>query len=554
MKGVFSKSEPSLVSCESNYSFFFDFVEKELPGPNGAPFRAPLHRVCTLMRKMKVKCFLREELEHDTEILEEVAALEVRTDTKIKAEVVRFTFFRRAPTGTGTESWRELADKDILGYAVLLRPDPPLEVLRTDGSKYHVSGYILEAVISPPNVVVDGGGTESVTNYYIHCCREFETTVGIKRKSKSFKLVGTFFCQQNGYTNACAHAALRMATNSWPAYHGPKVTYEAINKLLAIDHAKLKKKRNEGLDTVQIATVINALGYEVETALFRLRPDINYEDFIYPLIESGCPVILWIARPGVEHVITVIGHTLNSDRWAEARHGYGTMPKATYISASAWADHFIFNDDNFGMYVTLPSEAVKNVIVPQYNPNLHAAMAFGIFPEKPNLPAGQARVFGYSAELQAAVFLRKLLADTQPTAMNLWFNLLKDGHTPVCRTVLQEKAGYLKALAEMVDEKGNTASDADKKLVESVLPDRFWVTEIMTPSLYAGNKRKLGEIVVNTRVDQADVPRGSVFVFAWVAGVAWHGPLLRTGPLPWRITGHVPLTRGIPVEKCKLEW
>src|SRR5205814_9850279 len=129
-------------------------------------------------------------------------------------------------------------------------------------------------------------------------------------------------------------------------------------------------------------------------------------------------------------------------------------------SASAWADHFIFNDDNYGMYVTLPSEAVKNLIVPQYNPNLHAAVAFGLFPEKP-LPGGtEERLWGYVAEQLASVFLRKLLDATQPTATNLWFGLMKEGHTPVCRTVLRDKASYLKSLSEMVDEKGHTVSDA----------------------------------------------------------------------------------------------
>lgn len=550
MKNVFSKAEPSLVPCETNYSFFFDFVAKELPGPN----TAPLHRVCTLMRKMKVKCFLREELEHDAEIREEVAALEARTDTKIKAEAVRFTFFRRAPAGTGPDAWLELGDKDVLGYAVLLRPNPPLEFIRADKSTCQIHGYVLEAVIAPPAVALEGGGTECVTNYYIHCCREFETTVGTKAKSKPFRLVGTFFCQQNGYTNACAHAALRMAANSWPGFQGPKVTYEAINKILGIDHAKLRKVRNDGLSTDQIASVIRALGHEAETAAFVLRPDVNYEDYIYPLIESGCPVILGIARPSVDHVITILGHTLNSDRWAEARHGYGTMPKANYISASAWADHFIFNDDNYGMYVTLPSESVKNVIVPQYNPNLHAAVAIGLFPEKPNTAGNDERVLGYFAEQVASVFLRKILRDTKPAPSNHWFNLMKNGHTPVCRTVLRDKGAYMKALDAMVDEKGHTVSDGDKKMVEGILPDRVWVTEIMTPALYVGNKRKLGEILTMTRANSADVAAGNVLVFAWLAGVAWHGSALQTGPVVWSITGHVPLARGVPAEKCKLEW
>jgi hypothetical protein len=120
--------------------------------------------------------------------------------------------------------------------------------------------------------------------------------------------------------------------------------------------------------------------------------------------------------------------------------------------------------------------------------------------------------------------------------------------------VLRDKAAYMKSLSEMIDEKGNTVSDGDKKLVESVLSDRFWVTEIMTPSLYVGNKRKLGEILVKTRAGGAEFNEQKILVFAWLAGVAWHGPLLKAGPLPWSITGHVPLARGIPAERCRLEW
>src|SRR5690242_225613 len=113
MKNVYSKTEPVLVPCETNYSFFFDFVAPELPGIN----TAPLHRICTLMRKMGVKCFTREELQHEQEIAEEVEALSLRSEANFESRVVRFTFFRRAPT---SDSYAELGDNDILGYAVLL--------------------------------------------------------------------------------------------------------------------------------------------------------------------------------------------------------------------------------------------------------------------------------------------------------------------------------------------------------------------------------------------------------------------------------------------------
>ena len=549
MKNVFSNIDPVLVLCESNYSFFFDFVAKEMAGPK----TAPLHRVCSLMRKMKVKCFVREELEENSEIKEELAAVELRADRKVQAKAIRYTFFRTAPANG---SWKSLEDKDVLGYVVVLKLEPELPVPAVN-PQMTLYGYILEAVIVPPRIVLEGGAVEGVTNYYVHSCRQYETTVGKTTDNKSFRLTGTFFCQQNGFTNACAHAALKMAMNSWPGYSGDKLTCEAINKILKVDHSKFKDVPNGGLDARRIADVIRALGHEPDIAEFRLRPDISYEEYVYPLIESGCPVILGLANARFGHVVAVVGHTLNSDRWAEARHVYGTVPQAGYLSAAGWADHFIVNDDNFGMYVTLPTEAVRNFIVPKYNPNLYAAVGVGVLPGKPTPPGANAErsIAGYNAEQLASMFLHKLLKETTPAPGNRWFNLLKgSGHTLVCRTVFRKKADYVKSLTEMCDERDNKLAGGDVQLLERLLPDSVWVTEVMIPNLYAGNKRKLGEILSKTRASEADIRGNKTLVFGWLAGVRWHGSGLQNGPTDWPILGHVALARGIPAENCKLEW
>jgi hypothetical protein len=549
MKNVFSNIDPVLVLCESNYSFFFDFVAKEMAGPK----TAPLHRVCSLMRKMKVKCFVREELEENSEIKEELAAVALRADRKVQAKAIRYTFFRTAPANG---SWKALEDTDVLGYVVVLKLEPELPVPAVN-PQTTIYAYILEAVIVPPHVVLEGGAVERVTNYYVHSCRQYETTVGKTADNKTFRLTGTFFCQQNGFTNACAHAALRMAMNSWPAYRGQKVTFEAINKILNVDHSRFRNVLNDGLDAKHIADVIRALGHEPDVAEFWLRPDISYEEYIYPHIESGCPVILGLANARFGHVVAVVGHTLNSDRWAEARHMYGAVPQASYLSAAGWADHFIVNDDNFGMYVTLPTEAIKNIIVPKYNPNLFASVGVGVLPGKPVTlgPNAEVSIAGYNAEQLASMFLHKLLRETTPAPDNRWFNLLKGGSQAlVCRTVFRVKADYVKSLAEMCDERGNKISGGDVQFVERLLPESVWVTEIMTPNLYAGNKRKLGEILSKTRATEADIRDRKTLVFGWLAGVRWHGSGLKSGPKDWPILGHVALARGIPAEKCKLEW
>ena len=89
MKNVFSNGNPVLHPCESNYSFIFDFVANEMTGQT-----APLYRICTLMRKMKVKCFTKEELEHDLEIKEELTAIALRADRPVQASAIRYAFFQ----------------------------------------------------------------------------------------------------------------------------------------------------------------------------------------------------------------------------------------------------------------------------------------------------------------------------------------------------------------------------------------------------------------------------------------------------------------------------
>src|ERR1039457_2541055 len=107
MDGAFASSESKLVDCRKNFSFYFDLIEKELVGSN-----APIHRICTLMRKMRVEALLREELTLSKELNEERDAYAIRIDSAINtnARAVRFTFFRRMPA---SGDWKELGDDDI---------------------------------------------------------------------------------------------------------------------------------------------------------------------------------------------------------------------------------------------------------------------------------------------------------------------------------------------------------------------------------------------------------------------------------------------------------
>jgi hypothetical protein len=498
------------------------------------------------MRKMEVKCYLREELVPNQEITDEIADASARTSGTATGNAVRFTFFRK-PVISG--DLHSLTDDDILGYAVVMSLQLP------DGK---ARAYILESVIRVPTIWVTSkaGPPEMrrLTNYYVHCSRDFTTVVGTNSHNHSFQIRGCYFCQQNDLTHVCAHAALRVAVNS-SSYAGPKLTNRMINKILAIDHSVGhrfgkydKEPESQGVSVEQIDKVVKHIGYDVQIANFYANPAIDYAEFIYPLIESGCPVILGVFKPNVAHVVAVLGHTLNTDRWTpQARSGYGSLPTSPYISTSQWVDHFIVSDDNFGMYSTVPTEAIRNLLVPKYNANLHAGFAVGLVPKNVGFS-------GYAAEQVAVNALGKLIKGTMPTPANKWFAALKAISRPVCRTLLQTKTDYLKTMTDMTDAEGGKLSITELNTLNTVLPPLFWITEISVPDLYSGNKHKFGDIAVNANGTEAEYKNGEVLVLAWLPGLHWHGKGLKSGPAVWPVLSHVPLVRGSSDSSSTLEW
>ncbi len=551
MQGAYALRRPRLRRCgpETHYSFFFDLIEKHFPTKWGN--NKPMHRMCSLARKMGVTHLTVEELVPNQEIVQEQEGLSRRLRGTVEIRATRITFFRSM-----SPDRLDVSDEAILGYAVLLKNNLP---------KRKVLIHVLESVMRVPTLFVEHNdgttGSFATGNYYAHCIRDFTTIVGTPQDHRALTIRGTFFCQQNGLTHVCAHAALRMAVNSSPALIGlPKLTNGQINTMLSIDH--VTRTAEDGLDSQQIQHVVGQLGFGFHAADFRERLREGYAAFIYPMVESRLPVILGIEAPHVQHVVAVLGHTFNSDRWtAEARQGYGCLPMSRYIPSASWADHFIINDDNYGMNITLPAEMVQNFIVPRFNPNLHAAMAIGI------VPSGT-RVFGYLAEESAARLAFDVLGGTQPTGANRWLLHLKElvasaqlameqGRPPlntiVCRTLLLTREVFVEHLRGVIDSDGNQIQDYEVQFLQGWLPDRFWATEVSLPDLYTANKHKLGDVISIVNPDRSALLARESIVFMWFPGMAmWHHN--RWNAAAWSLTGHVPLLRpgddGVPL----LEW
>ena len=96
MKDAFAKEQKLLESCQAPFSFY-QLVEN-LWHPKSNIESDPISRLCTLMRKMEAKSFIREELELNEELLEERNMATKRCKQSVGLTATRLTFFRSLPS------------------------------------------------------------------------------------------------------------------------------------------------------------------------------------------------------------------------------------------------------------------------------------------------------------------------------------------------------------------------------------------------------------------------------------------------------------------------
>lgn len=119
MEDAFAVKEESLQSCEFPTSLF-KLIESVWEGDNDQP----LHRFCSLMRKMKVKSFVQEELLLNQELIDEKEMASINLGYAIDLQATRLTFFCHLPE---SKKWDEasLQEDHILGYAVIVTLKAP---------------------------------------------------------------------------------------------------------------------------------------------------------------------------------------------------------------------------------------------------------------------------------------------------------------------------------------------------------------------------------------------------------------------------------------------
>ncbi len=511
------------------------------------------------MRKMGARTLVKELLEPNEEIEHEFEDIRTRlgADFRDTPKAHRLTFFA-APCDD--ENWRDLPSESILGYAVILDCKLPADskVVRDLGVSPDLV-YVLEAVTRPPCKVAQAGpGTHEargITNYYVHCHARFPTTIGGEGDHKEYAIHGAFFCQQNAVTHVCAHAALRMLLNTGRVAIA-KVTNRFINDFLDIDHVDHVVPPG-GLSIQQINDLARHpnLGLNPIAPEFIDLPQIDYARWVYPLVESGCPVLLgfWPTH-SVGHVVAVVGHTMNSDKWdCEAELMYRPEPQvfAGYHASAAWVDHFIIQDDNFGMYVCMPLGYLRNKISPWYDLTRRARFGVAFMPSRVEVPP-------YSAEVAAVQLVANLEQYCEPGEDNKWLRRVfkQTSHRRrgvVARTVLCTRTEYLAHLIGGRDSHGKAVTGKLPAVLEEGR-EHIWLTEISLPDLYAANKHKIGDILTDANYAELGGQPIQRFVWGWLPGIQIRDSGDGLGVEEWPLSGHVPLLRSESVLGPAEEW
>jgi hypothetical protein len=464
-----------VVGCEAPYSFYFNLIEpfwKSITSDS-----SPLHRLTTLARKQGARALLIEDASNIECIAQEIATLDARLGGGGTAEAMLLSFLAEIPE---MEDINTVSDNCLIGQCTLINYRP------RDAVDFQAS-FIYEAFFATPSL--DTG--ERLLNNFINCEAVFEVTV----HGRPFRIKGLYYAQQNGITSVCAHACIRMAARTLHPDR-PSPTTEEINCLVG-DPPPV-----DGMLVEQIADALGVLA-DREVALVdcaSIEPS-EYVSVLAAAADSGDIALLVFetvphSREGdgdgetegatpTNHVVVVYGYTRNTDEWhPQAIPEYTGEPSARHCPSSAWVDHFIIHDDNFGPYLALSSRALEA------DPTLRAEAILIIRRLTTNLEA-------HAAEAATALVMnqaRQIFADDAHD--NKWLNYLLRYHKPlVTRPVLLSRDEYCAHIAELRGHDGSGLVNGSVTLLSGTLPDVMWMVEFTLPDLFTGNHSKLGEIL-----------------------------------------------------------
>ncbi len=460
------------------------------------------HRLCSLMRKMEVEWAIVENIYRDNiHIKSECEALDIRLNKKVEVKAYKVTFIvgdiDDPSDAQKLKLIENLDDNNFLASAIVIN--------YRRATKDPWSSYVFNSIVVFPQKASSKRGVPLLNNYY-HVYRTFECFVATSNKTiKNYNIIGTYFCQQNGITSVCAHASLCMTLNNYLSDSSLLVP-EDINNIIGINHIDKKfgndvvEDEKASFTQEEIKKVLESKRLTYVLQDFFDDPNTEYNDAVYKYLESGCPVLLVFITDRVSHIVPILGHTLNTDLWrpeAEPAYAKPILKKNFRVdamkSASAWVDHFIIHDDNFGMYFCLPVDALKRVTLPKYDPTFRAHYAVAIKPDIVTVSPREAEDASMNIVWDTLFWFLNKQYTLDEWTTRIVYRVASDRKV-VVRTFLATKDEYRKSL-NASDFKGDVFSDYEKEIMVNTLPDKFWLTEITLPELYTANKKKVIDFI-----------------------------------------------------------
>ncbi|MDA9393090.1 hypothetical protein WN73_21470 [Bradyrhizobium sp. CCBAU 45394] len=463
---------------EGEFSFYFDVVQRYWAGGASEQRAAPLNRICTLARKMGVSAVLIEDALEREDVRREIEGLRKKLSSGGVVTATAISFLRVLPLPDQTEGQPD----HMIGQVVVLTYPLP------SGPK----SYVFDAIMRVPARWEHGHETSLVNRCVPKAQTFYRTTAGCH-----YAVAGAYYCQENGVSRGSVQAALRIAIRS-------------IEGTSSVDDDKLSKAAHpKGIADVIVKTLKNrGYGYN----LYEIDGTASADDVwtaICSFIESGNPPLLVVSGKGnQDRIIPILGYTLNTDEWHPG--GSISRPKrqSGWFSSSQWIDHVIVHDTELGPYFCMSRAWLAE--------ELGRAATTGMKPRLVVAPiwTPQVKVSPVYAEQLAGqylgVWLRRV-AEVNPGTGRWWDYLCNNGSYVVLRTTFISSQDYQIHLQKLDDKIQSTGepvptwiSPGEKephsfRSFMNSLPPNFWICEISLPQLYGGNRKKLGEILIDSR-------------------------------------------------------
>ena len=503
---------PRYFDCTRPHSFY-DLVESITHQTRAGWV---LHRIANLIRKADRKesyPHLTGRLESHSEGLESFALenkqLGLVIGSSVSSDCLSLSIFSDQ---VGDDNLGTIDDKKLLVHCIIKRDHSIL------GERTH----IYEAIVRPCFLL----------DNFLNGIRSYDVEIG----SRQFKMEGLYFSQQNGKSAKCGQSAMAMALRALgrKTESGGEITPAEIIQLVPGSLGK-------GLELSEMVRVFEGFGINPLAINFQDTDavDLDYRSYVHLGIESGVPVLLcFITRNRKKqrldrHVVTVFGHTLNTDTWiAEAEFDYGVKTPHKYHSSHHWCPHWIISDDNLGMAYNLQANRLTSAwdqwniqkkgnrlsrfldwvlkmprklrVIGEFREfDLVAVLVPLSAPSEFDLKGAEIKVIKHLSDFSRTLWEKSdvLLPSTRQarwiTRLTHQFDKEHPGPGPILRTRHIDKATYIKHLrnADSVDWDWKPLDDALINRIEEALPDNFWMTEYTLANLLTANQRKLGEVL-----------------------------------------------------------